>query len=105
MDLCGFPSEYISLRKEGKRIKSGELFQQLKEYDRLGYVVCAGTEGEDTLTKDAHARSKTGGIVPGHVYTVKTVREAETSKGLIQLVELRNPWGEYEWQGDWSDKS
>lgn len=39
--------------------------------------------------------------MPGHAYAVLTIREV---KG-IQLLNLRNPWGDFEWKGDWSDTS
>ena len=38
----------------------------------------------------------------GHAYTLLTAKE--TSDG-HKLVCLRNPWGNFEWQGDWSDHS
>ena len=42
--------------------------------------------------------------VPGHAYAL--LRAATTSTG-VNLVEMRNPWGQggMEWNGDWSDKS
>jgi len=39
--------------------------------------------------------------VPGHAYTIVNVYE---SFG-VKLIKLRNPWGTFEWDGDWSDKS
>lgn len=43
----------------------------------------------------------TAGIVTGHAYSVLQVYEADG----LRLVELRNPWGRGEWEGDWSDSS
>lgn len=41
------------------------------------------------------------GIVPGHAYSIIAVK---SYKG-IRLLEIRNPWGEFEWGGAWSDNS
>jgi hypothetical protein len=41
------------------------------------------------------------GLVAGHAYTVIAVKEAHGNR----LVNVRNPWGEFEWGGDWSDNS
>ena len=47
----------------------------------------AGSKGKDeTLTE---GRSKDGGIVPGHAYTIVNVYESRGHK----LIKLRNPWG------------
>lgn len=43
----------------------------------------------------------TKGFVGGHAYAVLRTWE----EGDVRLVKLRNPWGEVEWEGDWSDGS
>lgn len=41
------------------------------------------------------------GLVEGHSYSVLTVKDV----GVDKICRIRNPWGKFEWQGDWSDKS
>ena len=60
--------------------------------------MCAATPGKDNLTKTKSKPS--AGIVPGHAYTLLSVQEYDG----IRLLKLRNPWGQFEWDGDWSDK-
>ena len=60
----------------------------------------AGTSGVDNLTKGG-GKAPLDGLVPGHAYTLLTVRQACG----VRLLRLRNPWGDHEWTGDWSDKS
>lgn len=46
------------------------------------------------------------GLVGGHSYGLIGVVEVEDKFGdKVQLIQLRNPWGDTEWQGDWSDES
>nr|XP_009291546.1 calpain-1 catalytic subunit-like isoform X1 [Danio rerio] len=45
------------------------------------------------------------GIIADHAYTVTGVFEVISEENPVQLVRLLNPWGEEEWQGDWSDES
>ncbi|XP_050094655.1 calpain-B-like [Anopheles aquasalis] len=50
------------------------------------------------------------GLVKGHAYSITKAQvvdiETPRVKGKIQLIRLRNPWGnENEWNGAWSDKS
>uniref|UniRef100_A0AAG5DVB0 Calpain n=1 Tax=Anopheles atroparvus TaxID=41427 RepID=A0AAG5DVB0_ANOAO len=50
------------------------------------------------------------GLVKGHAYSITKAQavdiETPRVKGKIQLLRLRNPWGnENEWNGAWSDKS
>ena len=46
-------------------------------------------------------KSEVPSIVPGHAYTLLSACEANG----VKLLRLRNPWGDHEWTGDWSDKS
>ena len=44
------------------------------------------------------------GLVPGHAYTLLQVVQL-TGKSNERLVSLRNPLGNIEWSGEWSDSS
>ncbi|KAG9276816.1 calpain-1 catalytic subunit-like [Astyanax mexicanus] len=45
------------------------------------------------------------GIVQGHAYTVTGVTKVKTPNKEVKLVRIFNPWGEGEWNQNWSDKS
>lgn len=46
------------------------------------------------------------GLVGGHTYSVIKVAEVVDSNGFkSQIVNIRNPWGSFEWNGPWGDKS
>nr|XP_056707066.1 calpain-3 [Euleptes europaea] len=45
------------------------------------------------------------GLVKGHAYSVTAVDETTFKGKKINLVRLRNPWGQVEWNGAWSDNS
>lgn len=64
-----------------------------------------------TTAEEMEAKTESG-LIKGHAYgitAVKTVKLADTglmgmfNKQKIYLVRLRNPWGEKEWNGAWSD--
>ena len=60
----------------------------------------ADTSG--TIKMDGHSESVTNeGLVLGHAYSILDVRVYLGQK----LIQLRNPWGETEWKGEWSDQS
>ena len=44
-------------------------------------------------------KKRDDGIVEGHAYTIKQVFSFKKYK----LLNLRNPWGCFEWKGKWSD--
>jgi len=86
-DLANMVSQY----KELKSITD----EQLKHYVRSGIAFCASSNsGSDTNSIE--------GIVQGHAYAVKDVVTLPNGINLIQLI---NPWGEFEFDGDWSNKS
>ena len=46
------------------------------------------------------------GLASGHAYSITKVVEFEAGGKTIQLVRVRNPWGNHvEWKGAWSDQS
>ena len=64
------------------------------------FIMTAGTSG-DVYNLNLEEL----GLAPGHAYTLLEVKEVKTSNGNEKLVHLRNPWGNGEWSGDWSDSS
>jgi len=59
---------------------------------QIGVKTGQGKNGEDVLSS---------GLVRGHVYSVLKLVEA----GGNRLVCCRNPWGQGEWKGKWSDEN
>lgn len=46
------------------------------------------------------------GIESFHAYSITDAFEIFLDNGVEEkLVKLRNPWGSFEWKGDWSDNS
>uniref|UniRef100_A0A6Q2YUY9 Calpain 8 n=1 Tax=Esox lucius TaxID=8010 RepID=A0A6Q2YUY9_ESOLU len=45
------------------------------------------------------------GLVKGHAYSVTGAEEVHVRGSPVQLVRIRNPWGNVEWIGPWSDNS
>ena len=51
------------------------------------------------------------GLIKGHAYSVTDVKTVTIGSGLIDffknetidMIRLRNPWGQKEWNGSWSD--
>jgi calpain-15 len=41
------------------------------------------------------------GLIPGHAYSIIIAKEVKGHR----LLNMRNPWGGFEWDGDWSDNS
>lgn len=46
------------------------------------------------------------GLIGGHAYSLLAGKEVSLDNGTtVKLVKIRNPWGQGEWTGDWSDTS
>ncbi|XP_053866221.1 calpain-12 isoform X2 [Malaclemys terrapin pileata] len=45
------------------------------------------------------------GLVKGHAYSITAFRKLDHRGKKLKLLRLRNPWGEVEWNGRWSDHS
>ena len=56
-------------------------------------------------TEASQALLESVGLIGQHSYGLLDIRDIETYDGPEHLVKLRNPWGDFEWKGDWSDTS
>jgi len=101
-DLTGCPTETIEFDDEEAQLmlRRDEIWPLLLEADEEGGLMSASTPGEDRWT-EARQPERKGGLVPGHAYTIIQVREAHG----FRLLNIRNPWGSFEWDGNWSDRS
>lgn len=103
MDLSGCPTYKYTLpenREYYRKIKdyADDLWTTLMKADGYGHNMCAETPGTDMWTEGGGPDQESG-IVPGHAYSVIQVKEYEN----IRLLNIRNPWGSFEWGGEWCD--
>jgi calpain-15 len=94
-DLTGAPSEVVHNDDE-------ELFVKIKEGEKRGYLMAASA-GSTNASKELLENL---GLIGNHSYGILDVRETLNEfEEEIKLIRLRNPWGDFEWNGDWSDDS
>ena len=99
-DLTGCPTQNYRFPKDRDEGYADDLWEKLDNADAKGWIMCAGTPGVDRFTEGG-GPDKSHGIVPGHAYSVIAAKEREG----IKLLNIRNPWGQFEWGGAWSDNS
>ncbi|KAF0036871.1 hypothetical protein F2P81_009745 [Scophthalmus maximus] len=80
----------------------GNLFAIMKKaLDRGSMMGCS-----IDISSSAESEAKTTtGLVKGHAYSITGVEEVTVRGQKVQLVRVRNPWGQVEWNGAWSDDS
>ena len=98
-DLSGQPllSLSFSQPKVKELVKNGQLWTLLKGFHEDGYLVAGASAGE-TMWKNEEEKE---GLANGLAMNVLQVREAKGHK----LIQLRNKWLNFEWDGDWSSQS
>uniref|UniRef100_A0A7N8XC03 Calpain 9 n=1 Tax=Mastacembelus armatus TaxID=205130 RepID=A0A7N8XC03_9TELE len=79
----------------------GNLFSIMKKaLDRGSMMGCS-----IDITSSAESEAKTTtGLVKGHAYSITGMEEVNYRGQTVQLIRIRNPWGQVEWNGPWSDK-
>ena len=94
-DLTGAPSEVIETDDE-------KLFEKMKFADQNKWSMAASAGSTETAQE---ALEKLG-LIGQHSYgLIGVVEVKDRFDDTVQLVKLRNPWGDFEWNGDWSDDS
>ncbi|XP_044871875.1 calpain-3 isoform X4 [Mauremys mutica] len=96
-DFTGGVTEFYEIKDAPKDIY--KIMKHAK--DRGSLMACS----IDTIVPMQFETRMTCGLVKGHAYSVTAVEETSFKAGKIKLVRLRNPWGQVEWKGAWSDNS
>ena len=73
------------------------------EADTKGYIMTTTINAHNSSNKNNMAAL---GLLEDHSYTLLGCASVEDSRGTTAyIVCIRNPWGRFEWNGDWSDHS
>uniref|UniRef100_A0A2K6MHR4 Calpain 5 n=1 Tax=Rhinopithecus bieti TaxID=61621 RepID=A0A2K6MHR4_RHIBE len=113
VDFTGGVSEPIDLTEgdfASDETKRNQLFERMLKVHSRGGLISASIKA--VTAADMEARLACG-LVKGHAYAVTDVRKVRLGHGLLaffkseklDMIRLRNPWGEREWNGPWSDTS
>ncbi|XP_069567692.1 calpain-3 isoform X1 [Brachyistius frenatus] len=99
-DFTGGVTEFYEMKEAPK-----ELYKIMKKALERGSLM--GCSIDSLVPARFETRTVTG-LVKGHAYSVTAVEECKPSQhkeSKVRLVRLRNPWGQVEWNGPWSDNS
>ncbi|XP_026085277.1 calpain-3-like isoform X1 [Carassius auratus] len=99
-DFTGGVTEFYEMKEAPK-----ELYKIMKKALERGSLMGCSI---DSLVPARFETRTTTGLVKGHAYSVTAVEECKQSQQKetkVRLVRLRNPWGQVEWNGPWSDNS
>lgn len=79
-------------------INQDEIFKLLKKATSSQHTTLCSLDSDTYLGIDKE-------YISNFSYNVIRTYKVSTTKGNVKLVKIRNPWGNFEWKGDWSDKS
>ena len=90
-------TEHLFITKDKKE----ELWQIMENSMKNNYPMTAGTPEDNQILFLEYT-----GLEYGHAYTIINIYTVEINPGEIErLVKIKNPWGNSEFNGDWSDNS
>ncbi|CAB1453674.1 unnamed protein product [Pleuronectes platessa] len=96
-DFTGGIAEIYSLDKA-----PANLFQIIRRALMLGSLLGCSIDISSAYETEAVTSLK---LVKGHAYSLTGAEEVRSRGRVVQLVRIRNPWGQVEWTGPWSDGS
>ncbi|XP_071754038.2 calpain-2 catalytic subunit-like [Centroberyx gerrardi] len=96
-DFTGGISEMYQLDKAPP-----QLFKIIQRALGLGSLMGCSIDITSAYETEAVTARK---LVKGHAYSVTGAQEVHLRGRPVQLVRIRNPWGQVEWTGPWSDGS
>ncbi|XP_010011649.1 PREDICTED: calpain-9 isoform X2 [Nestor notabilis] len=89
----------------------GEMYEVKKAPDNFYEILekalkrCSMVGCSIDTSSAAESEAKTPfGLIKGHAYSVTGIDEVSYRGQQVQLIRIRNPWGQVEWNGPWSDK-
>ena len=93
-----------SVRFDHNHLEDLEAFwKTIKDADSRNYVVTGSTY--ETCLNQGGPEMRRMGIVSGHSYSLLSTHAFKHAGQQVKLLKLRNPHGNGEWEGDWSDAS
>ena len=97
IDLTGCPTlTYTTTYNNNNRpVAADTLWENLKYWNQQKYLIALST-------KEVSSQNAIAGLVKEHAYCLPRVVEREPN---IKLVKVLNPWGTFEWTGEWSKTS
>ncbi|KAJ8248615.1 hypothetical protein GJAV_G00243900 [Gymnothorax javanicus] len=96
-DFTGGIAERYDLRKAGPN-----LFKIIQKALRRGSLLGCSIDITSAADSEAITCRK---LVKGHAYSLTGAEQVEYCGDMVKLVRVRNPWGQVEWTGAWSDSS
>nr|KAF6499289.1 calpain 3 [Molossus molossus] len=86
-------------------LRMGELIARMVRNMDNSLLVPTGSDDRPTRTivPVQYETRMACGLVKGHAYSVTGLDETLFKDEKVRLVRLRNPWGQMEWTGSWSD--
>ncbi|XP_069464733.1 calpain-8 isoform X2 [Ambystoma mexicanum] len=96
-DMTGGISEFYDLKKA-----PSNLFQILQKALKAESLIGCSIDITNAYETEAVTSQK---LVKGHAYSLTGAEEVNFRGRPVQIVRVRNPWGEVEWTGPWSDEA
>ena len=93
-DLTGAPCEVVDTT-------DAELWDKVYQANQQEFIITAGSGGSE----EGQDLVNSMGLVGLHAYAIIDAKTVQTTRGPVNLFMIRNPWGQGEWKGDWSDNS